>query len=96
MTDHALKRRIADLARDSANIIVTSHARERMRSRHILFTQIQQVLLRGAVVEPAHQDIYGCWKCTLQLTISGDAIKVAAALGEDENKNKVVVVTVMN
>ena len=67
-----------------------------MRKRHVLYTQVQQVLLRGRIVEPAHKDIYGCWKCTIQLTISGDSIKVAAVLGEDEFRNKVVVVTVMN
>ena len=96
MTDAALRRRITHLAEDSANIIVTDHARKRMRRRNILMTQVQKVLLRGRLIEHAHKDIYGCWKCTLQLTVSGDLIKVAAALGEDDHKNKVVVITVMN
>lgn len=96
MNDHALRSRIAQLARDSTNIVIVKHARARMRKRHILFTQIQQVLLRGNVLEPAHQDVHGSWKCTLGLTVAGDAIKVAAALGEDENRNKVIVITVMN
>ena len=96
MTDQGLRARIAQLARDSANIIIVEHARKRMRQRHVLFTQVQQVLLRGKVVEPAHKDIHGCWKCTLRLTVSGDAIAVAAALGEDKNRNKVVVITVMH
>lgn len=96
MTDHALRRRIAQLATDSANIVITPHARKRMRERHILLTQIQKVLLRGTMVESAHQDIHGYWKCTLQLTVSGDSIKVAAALGEEHLRNKVIVITVMH
>ena len=96
MNDASLKRRIAELARDSANVILVDHAKKRMRKRGILLTQVLQVLLRGSVVEPAHRDVYGCWKCTLQLTVSGDRIRVAAALGEDEFKNRVVVITVMN
>jgi Domain of unknown function (DUF4258) len=96
MNDYAIKRRIVELARDSSRVIVTDHAKVQMRKRRILLTQVIQVLLRGSVVEPAHKDIYGCWKCTLQLTTAGDRVKVAAALGEDENHNKVVVVTVMH
>ena len=96
MNDAALKRRIAELARDSSNIIVTPHAKKRMRQRGILPTQLQQVLLKGLMYEGAHQDIYGCWKCTLELTVAGDLIRAAAALGEDKNNNKVIVITVMN
>jgi hypothetical protein len=96
MNDASLKRKIAELAQDSFNIIIMPHAKQRMRRRGILITQVQKVLIRGNVVEPAHRDIHGCWKCTLKLTVSGDLIRVAAALGEDEHKNKVVVLTVMN
>ena len=96
MTDASLRRRIAELARDSANIVIVQHARQRMRERHILWMQIQKVLLSGQVVEHAHLDIHGCWKCTLKLTVSADSIRVAAALGEDKNRNRVVVITVMN
>lgn len=96
MTDQSLRRRIAELAADSNNIVLTAHAKQRMRARRISLTQVQRVLLRGNIVEPAHKDIKGCWKCTLQLLIAGDTIRVAAALGEDANKNKVIVVTVMH
>jgi hypothetical protein len=48
------------------------------------------------VVEPAHQDIYGCWKCTLESLISGDVIKVAAALDKDDSGDLVLVITVMH
>jgi Domain of unknown function (DUF4258) len=96
MNDQSLQRKIAELAQDSSKVILTAHAKRRMRERHILLTQILQVLQKGCVVEHAHQDIHGHWKCTLELLVSGDLIKVAAALGENELKEKVVVITVMH
>ena len=96
MNDVSLQRKIRELAQNSGNIVISDHAKRQMRRRGVLWTQVQQVLVRGNVVEPAHLDIYGCWKCTLQLTVSGDSIRVAAVLGEDEFKNKIVVITVMN
>lgn len=96
MNDATLLRQIRELASDSANIVIAGHAKRQMRRRGILRTQVQKVLLRGNIVEPAHKDIHGCWRCTLHLTVSGDSIRVAAALGEDDFRNKVVVITVMN
>ena len=67
-----------------------------MRQRRILLTQVQYVLQRGNVSESAHQDLTGQWKCTLQAKVAGDLVRVAAALMEDEAKNTVIVITVMN
>ena len=66
MNDASLKRRIAQIATDSSRVVVLPHAKKRMRKRNTLLTQILHCLRRGNVVEPAHQDIYGCWKCTLE------------------------------
>lgn len=95
MNDATIKRLIAEIASDSTRVIFTPHAKQAMRRRRVLPTQVIQVLLKGTIYEPAHRDVYGCWKCTLQRTVSGDVIRVAAALGEDDLKNKVVVITVM-
>lgn len=62
----------------------------------ILLTQDLYCLQRGNMVEPAHQDIKGCWKCTLEALVSGDLIKVAAALDKDESGEIVLVITVMH
>ena len=96
MTDDRLRRLIAVAAADSAQIIFSKHALLRMRQRRILLTQVQYVLQRGNVSESAHQDLIGHWKCTLQAKVAGDLVRVAAALMEDEVKNTVVVITVMN
>ena len=61
MNDASLKRKIAELAADSSHVAILPHARKRMRERRILLTQVLHCLCHGNVVEPAHQDIKGCW-----------------------------------
>ena len=96
MNDVSLGRKIALLAADSSRVVILPHAKKRMRQRHILLTQVLHCLRRGRVVEPAHRDIKGCWKCTLEVLISGDLVKVAAALDKDEVGELVLVITVMH
>jgi hypothetical protein len=96
MNDKTLSQRMAAVAADSSRVILTGHAKKRMRERKILFTQVLKVLQRGLVVEPAHRDIYGNWKCTLDLSIAGDHIKVVAALVGVAPRETVVVITIMN
>ena len=96
MNDASLKRKISELAADSSRVVLLPHAKKRMRKRHILLPQILHCLRKGNVVEPAHQDIKGCWKCTLEALVSGDLVRVAAALDRDEHGELVLVITVMH
>jgi len=100
-SNETLRRRISAIARESlhsaaARVVVLSHAKQRMRQRKVLLTQVYETLIKGVVVEPAHRDIKGCWKCTLRHVSSGDEIKVVAALCQDPDGEVVVVITVMN
>ena len=96
MNDQRLALRIAGVAADSSKVITVSHAKKRMRQRGVLLTQILHVLQKGRVREHAHRNVHGNWQCTLEATIAGDRIKVAAALQEDPNGDLVIVITVMN
>jgi len=96
MNDISLKRKIAKIAVDSSRVVIRPHAKKRMRKRRILLTQILHCLRNGNVIEPAHQDIHGCWKCTLESHTSGDVVKVAAAIDRDADGELVVVITVMH
>ena len=96
MNDASLSRRIAEIAGDSSRVVPSPHAKNRMRMRKILLTQVLHCLRRGKVIEHAHVDIHGCWKCTLEAVSAGDRIKVAAAVSKDEIGEYVVVITVMN
>jgi hypothetical protein len=96
MNDESLRRRIAQLAANSSNVFITPHAKARMRERHVLRTQVNQVLVRGRVVERAHLNVHGNWQCTLEEVIAGDRIRVAAAVETSPNGDQVIVITVMN
>ena len=96
MNDQMLSRRIAEIAKDSSKVIILPHAKQRMCRRKINRRQVDQVLLHGKVVEHAHRDIYGNWKCTLEAVIAGDRIKVPAVLNETPTGDFVIVITVMN
>lgn len=96
MNDHSLKRKIGEVAADSSRVVILRHAKQRMKKRQILFTQVLHCLRHGNVVEPAHQDIKGCWKCTLESLVSGDLVRVAAALDRNDDGDLVLVITVMN
>lgn len=96
MSDAILARRIAEVSEDSVNVIITAHAKKQMRRRRILLTQVMKVLQRGRVVEPAQQDMRGNWKCTLELLVSGDLVKIAAVVKETGMGDRVLVITAMN
>ena len=96
MNDENLRRRIAELARNSIKVFFTHHALKQMRRRRVLRSQVLHVLCKGRVTEHAHRNIHGNWQCTLEDTIAGDRIKVAAALETDSDEGPVIVITVMN
>lgn len=100
MNDENLRRRISAIARESLNsdaarVVVLPHANRQMRKRKISPMQMYDVLIKGYVVEHAHRDIKGNWKCTLEARTAGDIVKVSAALADSEGES-VIVITVMN
>lgn len=95
MNDDTLRRRIAQLVADSSKMVLSLHAKNQMRRRKVLPTQVLHVLRKGYIVEHAHRNTKGNWQCTLEGLVAGDRIKVAAALVGDSSAS-VVVITVMN
>jgi hypothetical protein len=101
MNDETLRRRISAIAAESwasesPRVVVTDHAKAQMKRRSIQPKQMYDVLIRGRVIEPAHRDIHGCWKCTLEYLTAGERVKVPAALCQAESHEIVVVITVIN
>lgn len=64
-----------------------------MNQRKITIKQVLTCLRLGSIHEPAHQDIDGSWKCTLQYRWAGDEVRVAAALHRDEAGEWIAAVT---
>jgi Domain of unknown function (DUF4258) len=89
MSRASFQAQIRDLARVSANVRFTAHARVRMRQRGIDDLQVLHVLRAGLVEEGPALDIHGNWKATLAGMAAGERVRVAAALHEG-----VIVITV--
>ena len=75
--------------------VLSQHAKKRMKQRKITLMQIKRCLERSSVIESAHLNIQGYWQTTLGYFIAGDSIKVSAAIEQINEKDFVVVITVM-
>lgn len=96
ISDPAFLKRVRAVAQDSHNVVLTKHAKQRMRERHINMSQVLDCLRKGTVSEPAHVDVHGNWKATLERQCAGDVVRVAVALERQEDGDLAVVVTVMD
>lgn len=96
MSNEMLRRKIAKIAADSSRVVITQHAKQRMRQRKVLLRQVLDVLHGGKIVEPAHQNTHGDWCCTLEKLTAGDRVKVPAVLESKDSGEFVIVITVIN
>jgi len=95
ITPAAAKKRIAEVAQNSAKVIFTRHASERSGQRSITRKQAINCLTRGRFTEAPYWDqIHGGYKFTMQTVDSGERVSVAAALYKKDNGDYVVVITV--
>lgn len=85
---------VRDLAQDTKNVLLSVHARKRMRERAITTTQVYECLRRGDIDEPAHQNIRGCWCCKLRRVHAGDLVRVVVEIRSREGGQKLLVITV--
>jgi hypothetical protein len=86
------ERLIQQLARDSGNVVLTTHAKERMAERDIVRHDLDRILRPGTVVEEPARDGYGNWRCKIIHRIRGR--RDAGAVTVIEKARKLIVVTV--
>ncbi|HEU0230156.1 MAG TPA: DUF4258 domain-containing protein [Burkholderiaceae bacterium] len=87
------ERRIHELARDSASITWTEHAKQQMRRRHITMSVVLDVLQRGIIHKEPEPDIKtGHMKCTIERFCAGRPTAAVVAL-ESESASSCFVVT---
>lgn len=96
LSDAGFLRKLREIVTDSHRVVLTTHAKARMRKRGIHMRQVMECLRRGRIHEPAHLTIQGDWKATLEHQHAGDVVRVAVALEKMEDGELAVVVTVMN
>lgn len=90
-TDQA-ERLIHRLASESGNVVLTTHAKERMLERGILRRDLDRILREGMVVEEPRRTPYGDWSCKMVLRLRGG--RDAGAVTVIEKARKLIVVTV--
>ncbi len=92
----AALRLIREIAQDSSRVIVTAHARMRMRERRISLSQVLSCLQKGQIAENPALDPRGNWACAVRWRHAGDYMKVAVAIKQDPRTGqKLIVITVM-
>jgi glycerophosphoryl diester phosphodiesterase len=93
LNDQSALKMIRSLAKDSSNVILTHHAKQRMEKRFISIRQVFDCLHKGTISESPHKTVNGDWKMTLTAKSSGDIVNVATVLTNDGNGNMIIVVT---
>ncbi len=94
--DAGFLKKLRAIARDSYRIVLTKHAKQRMKQRRINQRQVMECLRKGRICEPAHLAIQGDWVATLEYRYAGDAVRVVVAIERQEDGELAVVVTVMH
>ena len=96
LSDAGFLKKLYAIAKDSNRVVLTSHAKQRMKLRRINLRQVLECLRKGRIHEPAHLTIHGDWKATLEHQYAGDVVLVAVAIEKQEDGDLAVVVTVMD
>jgi Domain of unknown function (DUF4258) len=91
MNDATALKLLREIAGDSARVIFTRHAMQRMRQRKVSPMQVLTCLQRGIVSEPVALDLHGNWKLTLSHCVAGKDLDVAVAI---DVPNRAIVITV--
>ena len=96
LTDAGFLKQLHAIVRDSSRVVLTRHAKQRMRERRINMRQVMECLRKGLIYEPAYVTIDGDWKATLEHQYAGDVVRVAVAIERQEDGDLAVVITVMD
>lgn len=89
MNDATALKVLREIAQDSAQVIFTHHARQRMRQRKVSPVQVLTCLQRGIASEPVALDVHGNWKLTVTHRVAGKDLDVAVAI--DVPKRAIVI-----
>lgn len=93
LTSDVAEKRIQELAKTTANVALSKHAKDRMAEREITMTDIYRVLRLGSVDETPRQSDGGSWVCKMTMALRGRrtaGVVVAVRMSAD----RMVVLTV--
>ena len=82
---------LREIAEDSARVIFTKHANQRLRQRKVSPVQVITCLQRGTVSESVALDMHGNWKLTVSHRLAGKDLNVAVVI---DLPNRAIIITV--
>ena len=94
-SDRQLERHIRQSAKDSTHVVYTTHARKRMRQRHVNDPMVLEVLRLGSFPQPPEPDMkHPGLLCRMQRFVAG--MQVAVVVYVEYPATDLVVVTVID
>ncbi len=95
LTKQQATKLIREIALDSRNVIITTHAKVRMVERKISRQMVFECLRHGRIDrQPEPNVMKGSLECLMEHHVAGETIGVVAAIPEDNPG--IIVVTVMH
>lgn len=85
---------IRETAANSARVVYTKHAKERMSERSISRIQVDRCLKRGGIVEGPAPETTGDCGCLLKHYTAGDLVHVKVAINKKQDNYRLYIVTV--
>lgn len=95
MNDATFLKRVREIAQEDSLVVLTQHAKRRLRQRHITRLDVIKCLLRGAVIEPASPSITGDWTAKIGYRMAGESINVVVAITLGHRGEYILVITAM-
>lgn len=92
LTSSIAEQRIHDIAKETSQVALTTHAKDRMAEREISVREIYEILRNGQVEESPTETTRGEWKCKITLKLRGR--RKAGVVVALPPKTKVIVITV--
>lgn len=94
---HRARELLREIANDTARVVFTDHAKQRMKQRKINRMQILQCLRKGRFAEEPTRGVKGNWEMALETMAAGVPIKVATALDYNEEAGcYAIIITVIS
>jgi len=87
---------IAEIVKDTSNVIITDHAQEKMIERGITAVQILKCLKNGRIIEGPYRETRGNWKMNINCFSAGEPLTVVVVLDNQGNGNLTIVITAYN
>lgn len=93
MSIDELGRHIRNAAKDTSKIIITDHAKLRMKQRKVVYQEVVHCMREGRLLNPAEPGKNGNLVCSMNCYGSSRNIQVCVALS-DEDPNLIVVTVI--